>query len=702
MSHPRLLAALALFPLLPVYAATAGDNEEETSWEHAPSSYKAPADLVYGGAFIDRIRPMPVGPEGLRSDVWGGKNVKPRNVQNGIEDPKWSYWCMSVHKDPADGKEHMFGARWPESAKNGHMSWFGSHTFHAVADSPMGPFRVVEEDIGPGHNVTCFRAKDGSYVICANGCGYVSKTVNGPWKPLNIRYDARGTPSGEMTNHKFAVREDGSVLMISRGGRTWISEDGLQPFRKITNKSAYPPIKGSFEDPEVWRDEVQYHLIVNDWFGRSAYYLRSKDGVNWVWDQGLAYDPTVAKHEDGSVERWYKFERPGVRQDEFGRATHIYFAVIDSRKDLDKANDNHSSKIIALPLTVQRRLELLDKPAPGATSLRVRIKAEPGFNPKTDVAFDSLRFGAPSAVDYGKGLKVTKTESSGADVIATFGGGQAGFTAEDFAAKLLGKDAKGALLFGYSRIPGVKYDEPILNAPPVRFTASGASVTVENFGRVPSVPGKLSLVCRGASGAEWRREVALPAIKPYGKADVAVPCDFSVFAKSGKAAGEIAVDGGGAVFRAPFSFTMLSARGAANTPLELSSALTDNSGWGDSKKNRNISGKPLEVGSVTFEKGFGTHAPAEQSWLLDGAFDSLSFKVGVDKTHHGSVTVQVWGDDRLLKETPKMKGGAEPVSVEVPVRGVRLLKIVTTDGGDGSSQDHANFGDPVLRTAKTK
>jgi hypothetical protein len=29
-------------------------------------------------------------------------------------------------------------------------------------------------------------------------------------------------------------------------------------------------------------------------------------------------------------------ERPNVRRDEFGRATHFYQAVIDSRKDLDK------------------------------------------------------------------------------------------------------------------------------------------------------------------------------------------------------------------------------------------------------------------------------------------------------------------------------------------------------------------------------
>jgi hypothetical protein len=51
-------------------------------------------------------------------------------------------------------------------------------------------------------------------------------------------------------------------------------------------------------------------------------------------------------------------ERPNVRQDEFGRATHFYQAVIDSRKDLDRRNDNHGSKIVALPMVPERRLEI--------------------------------------------------------------------------------------------------------------------------------------------------------------------------------------------------------------------------------------------------------------------------------------------------------------------------------------------------------
>ena len=54
---------------------------------------------------------------------------------------------------------------------------------------------------------------------------------------------------------------------------------------QLTDKRVYPDVEGRFEDPVVWRDELQYHLIVNDWLGRIAFYQRSKDGVHWVtWD----------------------------------------------------------------------------------------------------------------------------------------------------------------------------------------------------------------------------------------------------------------------------------------------------------------------------------------------------------------------------------------------------------------------------------
>jgi len=505
-----------------LWTAGAMGADQSTSWEHAPTDYVVPAGMVTGGAFIDRILPMPVD-HGLHTNVWGGDNVKPRNVENGLEDQTWSYWCMDVFQ--SEGKEHMFAVRWPERSAKGHMTWPKSSVVHAVADRPTGPFEVKQE-IGAGHNVMCYQAKDGTYILYVIGGGYRAKSLDGPWQRYELQYDLRGTAPVAMSNHTFTQREDGSYLMISRGGHVWISADGLSPFRKVTGQSVYPAIRGRFEDPVVWRDEVQYNLIVNDWFGRTAYYLRSMDGVNWVWDQGKAYDVDVARHPDGSRERWYKFERPNVRQDVLGRATHIYFAVIDSRKDLDRGGDEHSSKIIALPLTVQRRIRVLDEQpiTDDPRQVRVVLQAEEGFEPAQEVDVASLVFGAPTAVDFGKGGKVVKSEIDGRDLVLTFAGDDAGFKAADAVGKLLGRNRRGDLLFGYARLPGQSKPTAILSpAEPRLATPVTLAIQVVNFGLAASEISTLDVKFRIGRGQYASASAVVPALQPYAETEVVVP-----------------------------------------------------------------------------------------------------------------------------------------------------------------------------------
>lgn len=60
--------------------------------------------------------------------------------------------------------------------------------------------------------------------------------------------------------------------MVCRGGGVWFSKDGLSTFYQVTDKRIYPAIEGEFEDLVVWKEDVQYHLIVNDRYGRIAFY----------------------------------------------------------------------------------------------------------------------------------------------------------------------------------------------------------------------------------------------------------------------------------------------------------------------------------------------------------------------------------------------------------------------------------------------
>ena len=133
-------------------------------------------------------------------------------------------------------------------------------------------------------------------------------------------------------------------------------------------------------------------------------------------------------------------------QDQYGRATHLYLAVIDVPKKEDLSKDNHSSKNIVLPLVVGRRLKILDtdKITADTKTIRLQILAEEGFDPHTDVDVDSLRFGAPEEVDFGGGCKAIGSEKAGKDLVVTFDAAGHGITDDNFAAKLIGKTTEAA------------------------------------------------------------------------------------------------------------------------------------------------------------------------------------------------------------------------------------------------------------------
>jgi hypothetical protein len=494
------------------------------------------SQLVFGGRFMDRFLPMPnIGT--LTRDTWGADNVLPRYTGNGIENRKWSFWGGNkVLGD--DGKCHFYVCGWLESSPKGHATWPNSTVFHAVSDNLYGPF-VVQDTIGKGHNPEVFRLSDGRYVIYVIGGYYIANGTKGPWTYGHFDFNNRDRRLIEgNSNFTFAKREDGSYLMICRGGGQWFSQTGLSSYNQVTGTRldaantkiiplrAYPQRPGNFEDPVVWRDNVQYNLIVNDWLGRVAVYMRSKDGISWKVESGEAYLPGVSKHEDGTVEAWHKYERLKVFQDKYGRAIQGNFAVIDVEKNLDKANDNHSSKNISIPLTVGRLLTILNKqPVSSSTkTIKVKITAEPGFNPWSDIDFNSLQFGEPEAVNYGKGGKVLKTEKSGRDMIVTFDAVGNKFPEDEFAAKMLGKTTGGKMLFGYARLPGVNFIEPILSPmlPVITPTENGFNLNVEvqNFGQVASSKSKLEVTFMKENKEIDIATGIIPVLKPYGKTTI--------------------------------------------------------------------------------------------------------------------------------------------------------------------------------------
>lgn len=458
----------------------------------------------------------------LSDKVWGSRDVVPRFIDHGIELDDTSFWGGNILQDKK-GTFHLYVCGWPESSQKGHMQWPESVVYHATAKKLHGPYHITDT-VGPGHNPEAHLLDDGRMMVYVIDACYLGDSYSGPWKKSRINFDPRDRRIIEgLSNVTFARRQDGSYLAVCRGGGVWISRDGADNYRQITERRIYPPVKGEFEDPVVWCDSLQYHLIVNDWLGRIAYYERSLDGVHWIVEPGEAYIPGISRHKDGTVENWFKYERAKVFQDPQGRPVQMNFAVIDTIKWEDHGNDNHSSKNICLPLRKELLLSVLNQePINSSTStVQLRIKAEKGFKPAKQLNIPSLRFGSYSEVNFGRGARPLSWHKDDNDLIVTFEDHATGITEEEFAPKLLGRDRNGEPVMGYARLPYVNYRPAILSARrPVFDPAQGSwQVEVENFGLSSSSADTRILIL---SDGRKLAEATIPALAPYASTTLTI------------------------------------------------------------------------------------------------------------------------------------------------------------------------------------
>ncbi|SIS49049.1 hypothetical protein SAMN05421766_102349 [Zobellia uliginosa] len=460
------------------YVVFAHDHSGNKS--KASQLLRAKVKAVSGTSFSDLILPIPIHKD-LRSDLWGAEGVLPRDPDNGIEDPEWSYWGGRPVKDQ-DNKYHMLVTRWPANATKGHWEWPNSTVAHVISETPTGPYKVKEDTAygfhnGLGHNPDIILLNDGTYMLYSlidwEATLFTSKTMNGPWKRLGtMTVDWKSSNEDEKLSYRYyrnlsgVQLKDGRFLFVTKAGEMMrsVTDDPLGPYTVLTDQIRYNPIipekyrNSNYEDPVLWKDEVQYHMIINAFWDYRAIYLRSPDGIHWKFNPGTAYTPDNTSYEDGTRTHWYKLERPHILQDEYGRAPHLSLAVIDVPKADDLARDKHSSKNIIVPLTVHKRIQLLNKQkiGPSTKKIRVLIHSEADFDAQNDIDLTSLRFGASEEVDFGKGSKVIKTKKKGKDLIVEFDGSGNGITDMNFAGKLLGKTKEGKLIIAFSKLAANK------------------------------------------------------------------------------------------------------------------------------------------------------------------------------------------------------------------------------------------------------
>ncbi len=103
----------------------------------------------------------------------------------------------------------------------------------------------------------------------------------------------------------------------------------------------------------------------------------------------------------------------------------------------------------------------------------------------------------------------------------------------------------------------------------------------------------------------------------------------------------------------------------------------------------------MQVGGSLYRSGIYAHAPASQSWHLDGTWQSLTGACGNASATGGEVQFRIEGDGKTLWDSGYVKEGAvKPFSVRLA--GVRELKLVTECGRDGKASDWSTWLEPIL------
>ena len=157
--------------------------------------------------------------------------------------------------------------------------------------------------------------------------------------------------------------------------------------------------------------------------------------------------------------------------------------------------------------------------------------------------------------------------------------------------------------------------------------------------------------------------------------------------------------------------------------------------WWTAQKNKAINGQGIVIGGEKYNNGIGTISRSKMFVFLDGKSENFTSSIGLQDKQElsgefkfnalgdgtklfyqendkgkrfvgianiqssigaGSVRFVIKGDGKELWKSKKIKGGAKAVSVDVSVKGIKILELSVEDAGDGVSGDHAVWAEAKL------
>ena len=132
--------------------------------------------------------------------------------------------------------------------------------------------------------------------------------------------------------------------------------------------------------------------------------------------------------------------------------------------------------------------------------------------------------------------------------------------------------------------------------------------------------------------------------------------------------------------------------------------LAASNAWGPIERDRSNGeqlsgdGRPLTLNGKVYPRGFGVHAASSMSFAVGGVCNSFTSDIGVDDEvgERGSVVFRVYGDEQKLYDSGVMTGASATRSVNLPIVGVRVLRLVVGATGEGADADHADWAGATL------
>ncbi|MEU9588872.1 NPCBM/NEW2 domain-containing protein [Streptomyces sp. NPDC048193] len=235
-------------------------------------------------------------------------------------------------------------------------------------------------------------------------------------------------------------------------------------------------------------------------------------------------------------------------------------------------------------------------------------------------------------------------------------------------------------------------------------TPAPLTTTVTDLGRTPAH--RVSVSVRAPEG--WRVRATSPAGAAVLPAGRSLRTAWSLTAPAGTPPGayDLTVD---VSHRSPSGArvgTVLPVTASVVVPPPAGTSglgdlpwLSATNGWGPVERNTSNGesaagdGNPITVGGVAYDAGLGVHAASSVAYYTGRDCEKVTAEVGVDdeKGAKGTVAFQIWADGTQVASTGVLTNAMPAQPVTADVTGAEVVRLVVTDGGDGTDSDHADW-----------